>query len=1291
MIGQGSPNSRLTACAARLAAMIVLCACWAGGLAVHGAQTEVRLRIAWGSGGQSPRQWHGKITVADAEFRLLQPLGIEADESAALRLEGGEIIVSPLVDRAFDGCDVTIRGDEQATLKFELRSSATANSPVVSIETPVAKAAKEPFTASLDAAGAGLLVHRSPGDKLRVSFERDHLVFAPNEEFSLGVVADLKTEAAATPLSIEAQVVRTGHSEVLWSTTAAFDPAAEKPIPFVLNAPLTEGAYRLRLTAGHRPEGLATRLTPWETTKVVATRDIEFVVIDPEKPLARLTSKTTLVETIDPASSSWWQRIPSWTQVDKLPAFATPRPLGNLKPRPVPGSDLGMVELPAHISGEPAWQAYVLPIREPGEPYVVEVELPQGRPQAVSLSVIEPDAAGRVTTFGRDSGAFADDRVGAAGKPGGVDVHRIDFWPRSRSPVLLVANQSGTRAAHFGKIRLLRRSLAATPEAEAASTQPQRLVAAYIGTPQFADAFGAAEALDPTSGLSVDGWGTFLQGSARLAQQLRAAGYNAAILSVAANGGSLAPIDALGAAPRYDTGLLSGGGVDPVRKDVLEALLRVFDREGLRLIPAVQLAAPLAGLEAKREGSDPQVDGFVWIGADGRRWSESHSQSAEAPHYNLLNEDVQKGISQIVEQLTGRYDKHPSMAGVALQLSTSGYGVLPGAAWGFDDATAARFAGAAKIELPAAGDDRFAKRAALLLGAQREPWRQWRTAETTAFYAHLAGLIRRQRPELELVLCTEELFAGTDAILASSGAGKASRELTLDELGIDAKRLSATPGVTMLRPRRIGVELPHAPSDLPASAAAELDQAVDGPARGGELHVRNLARLRLPSFDAQSPYGAEATHLSLQAPSSPVGDASRRALAVALANRDFALLADGCELGMPSCSTPYSALLRTIQELPLTAEVRTERRQPVTLRVYRTGEATTVCLVNESPWQVDVELPLAVDAATAWRRLGIEQTAATADPGQAAEGTLAAGSQTWKVALPAFSIEARRFADRGLKVGTFTPAVGEEARGALQVRVAELEQRMRSLDVERDYLVLDNPGFELAADAAKGWGWEPRVGEAGSVEVDATTARTGGKSLHLRSETTLGVAAQSQQFAIPATGKLTVRAHVRTRGLKPEARLYAWMEYDVAGKPRQRYRELGSGQTLGEQWTACEFALDDLPTNGGKMRIQFHLAGEGEAWFDDVRLHDLQFSEAQRVELFKRLYAANAALDEGQLVDCERLVDGQWARHLMEHVPPASLASNAPILPTPAPAAAGDGATKGIGGRIRDIVPRVWR
>jgi hypothetical protein len=143
---------------------------------------------------------------------------------------------------------------------------------------------------------------------------------------------------------------------------------------------------------------------------------------------------------------------------------------------------------------------------------------------------------------------------------------------------------------------------------------------------------------------------------------------------------------------------------------------------------------------------------------------------------------------------------------------------------------------------------------------------------------------------------------------------------------------------------------------------------------------------------------------------------------------------------------------------------------------------------------------------------------------------------------------------------------------------------------------------------------------------------------------------------------------------------------------RQRYAALAD-QALSSRWSECEFAVDDLPLGtDAKMRVQFHLAGAGEALVDDVRLYDLRFADAQRVELSKRLIGAKSALEEGQLMDCQRLVDAYLPRQLVEHVPPPALAANTPVDATLRDtASAEEPAKKGLAPRIRGMVPKILR
>lgn len=1302
MIGHCRPITVLSLAVHALAAICVA-ACAA---TADAEPIELRLRIVWGSGAQAPQKWFGAISAAEGALTKLQPLGIEADEAAALRLVDNQVRIGSITPRAFDGCDVTISGDDAALVTVRLQKKASdAEAEAKEVQVPLAQLAAQQFRAPLDELGGFLIVQRSPGDKLRVQLQRDHLVFDPEELFKFEVAADLKAELAASALTMEARLRRVGGgSAVLWQANFAIDAKTPPPIAVELRTPAAEGAYRLTLTV-RRPAGLASKLVPWEQNAPVAARDVEFVVIDPKARLPRLTNQWNAVQTIDPTSSKWWQRVPQWTQLDRLPGLAAPRTLGNVKPLIRTGSAKGFVELPAPAAdAEPTWQAYPLAVDAVGEPHAIEIDLPPGARQQVAVSIIEPDAAGRVVTFGRDATLYHDGDLGASGDgaktPASSGKQRIVFWPRTATPVLLLVNQSFSRPAEYGTIRLLRRTIDAAAPAGTAESQGTRLAAAYIGTPHLPESLGAAEVLDGegASALSVDGWGTFLDSGRRLAQELRAAGFNAAVVTIAADGSSLAPIDDLGSSPQFDTGPLASSGADPVRKDVLEALLRIFDREGLRLVPAIELAAPLHGLERLRDAGDAPMAGVACVGSDGRAWSEHFTNEAAGARYNILDPRVQGAVGSTIDALTARYGRHAALAGVALELSSRGYGVLPGPMWCLDDVTTQRFAADSHVELPSTGADRFQRRSELLQGSGAAPWRAWRMGQLTRFYADLAARLQRDKPHLQLVLCTENLFAGTEAALRLRQAvsGRASLVDAAAELGVDLPALAATPGVCLLRPRRLAYDdaLQARAPDLQITNAAELDESVDGRPACGELLYHPARRLRLASFDAASPFDAGRTFVALNLAGYHSGDAARQPLARSLATRDFFTLVEGGDL-LPLVEDDATVRLRRLfQQLPGgDAEVRVEHRQPATMRVYRTATATTVCVINESPWPVKVDLPLDFAAAATWRELGTEESGVIAAGAASAAGTAAAGAQPWRLELPAYGVAARCYETRSLRVGDLTPIVSDAARLALQGRIEEIEQRMQRLDVERPYPQLQNPDFELVDDDNRMQIWQPRIGPLGTAAVDATAAHSGTHALHLQSQDALGVAARSNRFPLPTTGQLVVRAQIRTGEMGPDARLYVWIEHDAGGRVVTPRPNLLTGwQSAG--WARCETTFDALPvTPGGQMCIQLHLVGRGEAWVDDVELFDLRFSEPQRVEFAKRLYAARTDLDDGRVVDCLRRIDGYWPRYLVEYLPlatpggPADLGSQPEVsvatrpddAPAPAPR---DG---GFGGRVRGL------
>ena len=101
-----------------------------------------------------------------------------------------------------------------------------------------------------------------------------------------------------------------------------------------------------------------------------------------------------------------------------------------------------------------SWEAYTLNVSPPGKPYVLEVEYPSDVPQTLGLSIIETNAAGTLVPIGLDSGIDVSDEAATSAAPH-WERHRLVFWPRTNSPLLLITNRREQSPAVYGKIRVL--------------------------------------------------------------------------------------------------------------------------------------------------------------------------------------------------------------------------------------------------------------------------------------------------------------------------------------------------------------------------------------------------------------------------------------------------------------------------------------------------------------------------------------------------------------------------------------------------------------------------------------------------------------------------------------------------------------------------------------------------------------------------------------------------------------------------------------------------------------------
>ncbi len=1320
MIGHGRPSS-LAIFAARkacagwlaLAAAVTLAMCVV--ITVPAAAQDIpsddplRLRIAWG--GSEASRWFGRLWIENGSLSNLKLLGLSADSAGSIWLQDGAVQVATLSARKHDVIEVAAVARHDSKLLFELSTEERGTSAQVTVS--LAELRRRPYLRNLDDRGNTLQVELVPANALRITTDREPLFFAPGEQFSFELKPMLPDIVPGTTLDIRGTLSAARREEALWSNEQRLAVPVDGQPNVTLNVPLprSEGVYTVRVTAS-RPSGFRVGFFSGAAAPL-AERTVDLVVLDSRaapgtsvltSAVAQASPWETVLE-IDPASARWWDRLPGWTQVRRIPGLNR-GPLGSIRAGAVDLPLGRFVELPPTVGGaDPHWQAYSLPLEVVGEPHVLEIEYPADAEQHFGISIVEPNSAGVVEGIGRDAGVYVEGFGRSEAKE--RHVHRVIFWPRTQAPLLLMTNSHPTAPTHFGHIRVLKRKTDHSAGTPPGPPPAKRWVAAYLARPLVAESMGATEGIGSAPGSiastsrTVDDWQTFYESATRLVDYLRYGGYNCAVISVLADGSSIYPSARLMPTPLYNTGRAAS---EPNEIDGLELLLRVFDREGLALVPALQFATPLPELEALRRGSDPQTSGLEWVGADGRTWLATHgAANGLAPYYNLLEPRVQQAILRVASELVERYGQHRAFGGLALQLSAKGFAQLPPLEWGFDDATMARFARDTGIELTATGPERFAARHAAMSGEHADAWREWRAARVTDFYAQLAAVVRESNNDRRLLLTLEESLdhPRLAARIRPNLLMESRVERMLVELGIHRQLLEKAPGIVLCPTRYV------------ESTALLSDRAVDlelNKATAGWQHLKSNPgatpaallyhrpqRRRLTSFEVKSPFAMDG-NAALVAQPLAHGNAVRQPYVEVLLNNDPSVLLDGGEL-LPLGQEDVLRQVRSIvRQLPATAEVHDTVKQPVVVRSYSESDRVTLLVLNASPWRADAGVTLELTQATTLEPLVPVQgeNIAVTPP-----RSLSAGKQSWPLSLEPYAVQAFVIETPGVKVIEVRAEASGAAKAELAARLADLANR--DLTAPRVFRALVNPSFEPIGGAAPlpGWRLLSNAGTA-TAELDAVSPQHGKTSLYIDCRGDLA-AVESEAFAMPPTGQLAMTVFVRGQNIGPQTSLRMVFESDRGGNVYRRFAPLAT-QQLGNEWRPYPYAIlvNDLPLeSGGQMRVRFEISGPGEIWFDNVTMYDLLFplrwypnARAEIVQLLKVIHAAKSAFEAGQVADCVRLLEGYWPRFVATYTPlvqPALAVQPAPVASPPSspPADQNQQPTPGISDRIKRIVPFV--
>ena len=1228
----------------RLAVIVAFLPMAAEPAVAEDATESIRIRVAWGGG--NAKRWQARASLSSGELQNLELLGRARDTPGSIWIAKGEVRVAQPRPRAFDGFDITAEAPLSAVLRLDFHADGQ---PLTTVETTLLDLMTTQLRKQLGADGNRLLVHRAKDDALRVTIEGESLIYAPGEEleFSVSPAIANMSPGASLDLAVDLREGRSGES--VWSGVERISLPARGALNVPVNLPLpdAEGVYTLRIIARNPP---GNRVGFWGAAgkQQLASREFQIVVFDESSDAGYKSARWQSVLEIDPANPAWWNRLPSWTRIDR---WADSGPMGSEPFRTSTHQGRTLAEISAGSAESPAWRGYPLPSATPGLPHVVEIELPADLPQQLAVRIYEPNSEGKLVPVGVGSGVttsqtLSDSEVATTN-------HRHLFWPNTTSPVLVVQNADRDTSLKYGKIRLrVVRSEGVAPRFDA----NQRDAMAYLTWDGLVQLCATEQPAQPGRP-AVDDWMKFYTIAHRLADYVELGGYNGAVINVFAEGSAACQCGSYPVTPTFNSCRVASGMSDVPKVDPLEILFRVFNRRGLKLSPTLRFNATLpnvdaqlrAGLLARR----PLPDSLpVWTDRLGRpKFTVDVAHSDGPPHYDISNPAVASEVQQVVANVVRRYNSHPAFAGIGLELSDDSFLPLPPAEFGCNRHRLTQLA-VATDSTPAQLEEWLSDPAKLLADPElRNRWLELRADHLESMLQDTANLLRQSRPEARLLLLTSDLLLGQDfdsVVRPKSGKGRTLDELFL-ERGLNVHHLANEASITLLQTH-------HEMPSLALTDAAKFLQLNQLKHARGDQHPfaahlrRHEKRLLTPRLsdgtaaDAMSPVLFQ--HSAL---------AGEGGLVRAIAQHAQGPFIVGGTYGPGPAAVSGLDLMRKTRRVPTpdTDENKPQElvQQPVLARMTHAAGRSVCVLHNPSPWPATATVTLDVGTQTTGRQLAAQHE------DDQVTGTYAAGQHAWTVKLEPYSIEVLELSNDEVDLVGLRLQLEADAKAELASRLEQLKGRdLKPAKLPR-FTGPVNPSFEDIQGDGSLTGWLPAVdGLSADEGIDDDHA------LRLFS-TGEGASVASQPFRVPATAQVALTVYVRAVDVEKSPKLRLVIEeVDTFAPPRFIVLDADRLSADREQrnWNGYQFGVEDLPFDStAKMRVRFDLVGQGEVWIDDVQLHDLVYpldlyeteSQQQVLAFVQHLEQLGAAIDQQRYTDCLALLESYPSRFILSYLP----------------------------------------
>lgn len=1193
----------------------LLCLVASPAVAEDGASVKTRVRVEWGE--QTPRLWNARFEMVDGRITSARSLGVDADEIAVISRDDQEVLYQPRTSRVFNSVEFEVQAEITAHLKLFLqdRNDSTVT---MTHEFPLKSLLQQKSVLPIPQTNAQLIVQQAPGEMLSIQVSRPHLVFHPGEQIALKVYPRFL------------QVSEAGPGRVLtWNLTRArtHEPVSAGKVQLAQRSEQELIQSGIKVSIDAPVEGVYDLNVQLESGRQSV---VQFVVLDQSarKPLAE--SAETAPVLVDSLSLDGRQ-----DQHNLVARRARKRIRNSFRSL----FKSNRAEASVDPSASP-WSAYHLKIKKTQQPHKLVITYPDSAETHLGFSLLEPDAAGQLVPVGVDAGVYQRTLLQDVSPDGPETVTQAEllFWPKVSNPVILFHSLGLPTAAEVTEVSVyeLPSAQAELPGGAPLTTEKKRLVGPYLQKPLLPEILGATQVLDTSSHRSLDDWQTFYDAGNRLAQYLKYQQFNSVLLGVTADGSTIYPSAHLQPTPRYDSGVYLSSGQDIKRKDVLEMLYRIFDREQLVLVPELQFSSMIPALEQAIQEQPEQSVGVELVNLHGQTWRKSQvAARGQAPFYNPLHPLVQAEIVKVFAELVNRYHTHPSFQGVAVQLSLNGYLQLPGLEWGYDDATVAQFSKDTGVRLPRFSEShKYEKRYQYLTTTALPQWTEWRCQSIRKLHEQLAGVLARSKPEAQLVFSARELIpvhSRQGNVISSLKTGAQFRPILM-EMGLDFSRYDHISNGIVMRPERFTWGARQQEQDLQfLNTHSTIDDSFKSRVNG-VVFYHQPCEVRISEFDQVSPWQPAFTWLATQA--SPSGESNRRRYVHAIAALDPYMAFDGgwtIPFGLEHTTRSIRSQLSKLPARPF--QTIESSQQPVITRFSRGKEKSVFYLVNDFPYPVQAIVTLALPGGAKLKSL---KTSAAMKADRTSDG-----ESNYTISLDAYDLQAFEVDNPQVRLISVNSSVKQGDLKQLQARIDQKKQMLvqlhQSLDdssavvFRADFESSDSRDYILA-------GWESKVDQSVTWNLDKTEAHSGRTSLVLGAKPGSHFL-RTNPIPLKDCRYLNMGVWMKSRASNMQVRIS--LEAEQNGKLKVQSAIIAVDQN----WRKYVFRVKDIPSDQiQNAQIVIEKLGGEKLWIDDVDLQTHQISPEDDRQLTKLISTLALAWDSQRYGDCYRLLESYWGQ-----------------------------------------------